>query len=137
MSKNVDKEKTSKSHHGNLLEKLYAWSGEKTQVDFAKKIGTKGRSRHWYIGAIEWEIIPLKDRYDICRAYNIPIEYWDGKFNLEIPVLTVNESQVKYQTRSGELIEQVTLLKDRIYDKDQLIIELQQEVIRLQRELQK
>jgi hypothetical protein len=101
-SSKKDSEASSKPpNQGELLKKLYEWSGKKTQQDFARQFDS---SRYWYLKAITWEIVPTKDKYDICRAYNIPMEYFEGKYELPLkPETTVSEPAAEYGSKYGEL----------------------------------
>jgi len=115
---------------GEYLKSLYQWSGltiEKFCVPF-------NRTRQWANKAFKYEIIPMKEKMAVCRAYNIPVEYFNGGH--ELPMRnTVNDPAAEYISTS-ELEKENNVLRKKLLDRDQLVIELQQEVIRLMKELQ-
>ena len=100
--------KPEKKNQGDFLRELYDWSGKKTQKDFAKEFR---KSRDWYLKAIKYEIIPLKDKYDVCRAYNVPLEYFVGQFKLPNKLPALNEPQAEYLTPYKMLEEENRQLK--------------------------
>ena len=121
---------SNKLHQGELLRELYNYSSIATIEEFSKKFN---RSRVWTGKAFKWEIIPVKDRYNICRAFNIPAEYFDGKFKL-----TVQESDfaspVDIEKLQQELEEErLSKMKmmEKLLERDQKIIELQEELMRI------
>lgn len=113
---------------GDLLYRLYEWSGL-MQKDFTKKIDY---SEQWFRNAKKWEIIPYKEKLALCRAFSIPMEYWDGKIELPmaIPAIKAEEPQEHYQTKSDHLLE-IQKLKDRIIDLHEQLLKAKDEIIEL------
>lgn len=133
------KEKKTKAvNQGELLKLLCEWT-DLTQEAFAKKVGAdkgKGRSRYWYIDAIKFEIIPMNDKYAICRAYSIPMEYFEGKYALPEQFQEVNETKADYSAVGQKLQAENEELRKKLIERDEKFINLQDDYIAALKELQ-
>lgn len=116
---------------GEKLEQLYHWSG----LTVEKFCSAFNRTRQWAHKAFKNEIIPMKDKVAICKAYNLPIEYFSGEHELPNRSSMMNEPSVDY-VRASEIEQENNSLRMKLVERDQMVIELQQEVIRLMKELQ-
>jgi hypothetical protein len=132
--------KLSLTGEGLRLYELYQWSDCTTQEEFAQRIQKK---RHWFIAEVKQERIGLDSQYALCRAFGIPKEYWEGKYELPIllptqPTNQVNEQSPNYQTgislaeqeRTALMLENKKLTT-AVMDHQNTIIQLQKEILEL------
>jgi hypothetical protein len=105
------------------LKDLCDWYGQGTDA-FAELIG---RSPQWLFLSYKDERLSYKNKVRIAKAVNIPIEFFDGLYELPSHKPTVNEPAGVY-TNHKTLIDENQLLKEKL-------IKCQEEIIRLQAEL--
>src|SRR4051794_5468266 len=86
---------SSPTHQGKLLRKLYLWS-DLTIENFT---ATFNRSRQWANNAFKWEVIPLREKIAIAKAFKIDVEYFDGTIKLPMDKPSA-ESEVNSQYES-------------------------------------
>lgn len=120
--------------HGDRLRQLADWYGS-SYSEFAKKID---RSEKWLYDAFKLERIPTKNLVRISRAMNVPFNYFDGEFTLPN---SINELPVpKFQEQTHQSLNEVSneqysqLIERNRYLQDKMI-QLQDELLRLMREL--
>ncbi len=127
---------TLRKTQGTLLRELYEWSGL-SQEKFCARIKSspedkKGLSRTWLFQNIEKKKIEPKQITAICKAYHIPKEYFDGKYELPLVAPSqLNDPQGEYITRATMLEKENLTLRKQLNEKDNEIIELQKKVIKL------
>lgn len=133
MTKNVQSVKVPRpaiKGHGELLRELYHWSQEKSMKTFAERFD---RSRQWMTKALHWERIPRKALVSISKAFNVPVEYWNGTIKLDDLQRVITESQ---QSPGLEATGKLVAEKEhRIMELQEMVIQLQSELMRLHEEL--
>lgn len=123
--------RAQKRTQGELLRELYHWSGDRNQAEFVKRFGL---SRAWYNNAVKWDIIPEKEKAAICKAFHIPREYFEEKFDL--PIRSVVEEPRESYANTIQLEQEINSLQRIIIEKDQDLLKAKDEIIRLMREIQ-
>lgn len=120
--------------HGVLLRQLADWYGS-SYSEFANKID---RSEKWLYDAFKLERIPVKNMIRICRAMNVPTNYFDGEYQLpqsikDLPI--IQDAPTAYEPSSDVLKEQNAQLIERNRYLQDKLIQIQDELLRLMREL--
>ena len=130
-SVHVGKKMTSgQANHGELLKALYHWSEDKSMKSFAERFN---RSRAWMVNALHWERIPQKELIAICKALNIPMEYWNGTIRVDELQRVITESQHSPNLEgTGKLVAEK---EHKIMELQEMVIQLQAELLRLHEEL--
>lgn len=116
---------------GEFLRYLYEWSGKPSIAEFAKPFK---RHRNWVTTAFDDEIIPVKDKIAICKAYNIPLEYFKGTFELPIRGGLLNDPEHVYGS-TADLLNEVQILRKDLIERDKEVISLQKKLIELMEKL--
>ena len=115
---------------GQLLEELRIWSGL-SQKDFATKID---KSRTWLQVNVEKEKLFRTSIGPICKAFNIPAEYFEGQYLLPKTVdyqTNAGEPEIEYGKQIRELkVENESLRKELMQARNK-IIDLQEKIIKL------
>lgn len=112
---------------GDYLRDLYIWTDE----TIARFTNSFNRTRQWAQNAFKWERIPIKEKIAICRAYNIPMEYFEGKFKLPLTKINYkNQEDPKFKEMEFMFEE----MKSKYISAQDKIISLQDELNRLMKE---
>lgn len=111
--------KSSKKTQGQLLEELYIWSGLSQEV-FTNKFG---KSATWFKKNREVSKLFRKAIPPICRAFNIPPEYFEGTYQLPDKLIVAQEKAASYgQIESME--KEIAQLKELIIQRDKKLLEV-------------
>lgn len=122
--------KKSVVHHGKLLKSLAEWWGGYVR-DFPKQFG---KSYQWYNLAVKDERISNKNINAICRAFNIPVAYFEGTYELPLKN-TVAEPDVSYNKHVVDLKKENDLLKEQLLQLQTKYITVQEMMLEMQKEL--
>lgn len=94
--------------HGLLLEELVAHTGL-SQEAFGSRIG---KSRVWVYTSFNDERLALKNLISINKEFGIPMEYWEGTYELPITKFSkVSEEAVAYNSEIQKLNKKITDLE--------------------------
>src|SRR5712671_3590853 len=103
---------TDEVHHGKLLRALVDWTGL-TQEEFLQKPGPKWKTRIWLHNSFSHKTIAHNNLVQICKAFNIPLDYFDGKYILPMGKADeANEPSGVYKTMMDELKDENSRLKE-------------------------
>jgi hypothetical protein len=106
------KKKDELPHQGELLKSLSTWYN-KGDVQFAKAVG---RSNKWYYDTIKLERIGKKNVVKVCRALNIPENYFEGFYKLPQQIPSVSEPPGEYITPMKILEDENRQLQKKYID---------------------
>ncbi len=126
VAKSQSKKKLSTQHEGKLLSALVDWSGL-TKTEFCSKVGI---TTTWLLGLKKKAEIPGKNKMAIFHKLGIPLDYWTGDYKLP-----AHPGGNPLGETGMILNEPVEELRRLLEEKDKKIIELQNEVIRLLKQL--
>ncbi len=91
--------------------------------------GLIGYSRRFLIDSKKNERIPYKHQVVISKACNVPMNYWDGEYELPVVLAhAVSEPAIEYGRKSKDL-EKIIALQDGLIESLQGQIKLLQEQI--------
>ena len=124
---NPKKELLKTNKQGSLLQDLVYWTGL-SKTEFSAKINV---TPAWLWKMTSTGIISEKNKMKIYVEFNIPLEYWEGKFAL--PSREKIQKENTFIPKANEPDEKY--YRKQIEERDQTIIQLQQEIIRLMNEM--
>jgi hypothetical protein len=102
------KKATGAPTHGQLLYNLYEHVGG-TQENFAVSVKHK---LSWFTWATKQEKLSGKVISEVSQKYNLPPEYWDGKYKLPSKHSAANEEEPLYKSKYQQLEEKFNKQRD-------------------------